>query len=155
MNNSHHLSSRDYAAIGVAVYSFSQLEHEIVRATIGICGGPKNISDTDKTKIEKSLDSGAALHSRVELFCGLARKRNQHTNDEIQEFERKVKEGVFYRNLICHGQWEKVSSDKLKVTFYNKGCVARGYPEIGLFSPEELADMAQLTLGNAELLSKY
>lgn len=155
MTDNLNMETLDYAVIGMVVSSFSTLEHELVRACIGICGGPKNLSDNDKQKIENSLNNGDALHNRIELFCALARKRSEYTADEISQFEENLKEGVVFRNLICHGQWDKVPSGKLRITFYNKGCIFRGHAQIAEFSHNGMTDLAQLTLRNAKILSEY
>ena len=149
------LTIQDNQLIGELVVAFGYLEHELIRAAIGVCGGPDHISEQDNTKIENVLESGAALSGRLEVFCGLARKHKTHSKNVIGNFERDMKEGVKWRNMVCHGLWQRISTGQLRVTFYSKGCVKTGSPSVAAFTQEKLREMTKVTLETAEALSSY
>jgi len=150
------LTIEDHQVIGELVVAFGYLEHELIRATIGVCGGPEHLSKRYQKKIENVLDAGAALSGRLSLFCAAARKHAICSKEIIDRFEREMTQAVELRNMVCHGLWQRVSDKQLSVTFFSKGCVAGGgTPKINKFTHRDLKERTELTLKHAMALSAY
>lgn len=146
---SPHLLAADYQVIGEAVAAFGYLEHELLRAAIGLQGGPDKVSSDDEKRM---LDDGSTLGTRLEYFCAGAKGRLE--KGWVKDFRRNCQEGTRWRNMICHGQWERLPSGKLRVTFYRRGSVKRGHPDIAELSHSELQGIAEATFKNAKLLAE-
>jgi hypothetical protein len=150
------LTIEDHQVIGELVVAFGYLEHELIRATIGACGGPEHLSEKDKEKIENVLDAGTPLSGRLSFFCGAARRHAICSKEIIDRFEREMTQAVKLRNMVCHGYWQRVSDKQLSVTFYSKGCIADGStPIINKFTHHDLKERTELTLKHAMALSAY
>lgn len=148
------LNTEDNNCIGALVVAYGYLEHELIRAAITVSGGPKNISEKDNQKIENVLEDGAGLKGRLQVFCGLARKHKALTKEEISDLTKNLDLGIKYRNVVCHGLWQRLSNGKLRVSFYQKGCVSSGGPTLGTFTRGDLKGLAQVTFDCAKELSE-
>lgn len=149
-SNSPHLIAEDYRAIGGAVVAFGYLEHELLRAAIGLQGGPDKVSSDDEKRM---LDDGSTLGARLQYFGECAKGRLEE--DWLKDFRQKCQEGTRWRNMICHGQWERLPGGKLRVTFYRRGSVKRGHPDIAELSHADLKEIAKATFQNAKLLAQH
>lgn len=148
------LTSDDNACIGALVVAYGYLEHELIRAAIRVSGGPENISDKDNKKIENVLEDGSALKARLQVFCGLAKKHKALDCKTIADICENMELGIKYRNMVCHGLWQRLSTGQLRVQFYAKGCVSAGSPEVGLFSQNDLKGIAKVSFDCAKELSE-
>ncbi len=148
------LTPYDNACIGAVVVAYGYLEHELIRAAISVSGGPKDISDKDNKKIENVLEDGSALKARLQVSCGLAKKYKALDSNQIADIYKNMELGIKYRNMVCHGLWQRLSTGQLRVQFYSKGCVSAGSPEVGLFSQNDLKGIAKVSFDCAKELSE-
>lgn len=147
---SPHLLHDDYAAIGAAVVAFGYLEHEVLRAAIGLQGGPDAVSEADEVKY---LEEGSTLGKRLEYLRQIA-KNHDVDAEWFEDFDKKCSEGVKWRNAICHGSWERLQNGRLQVTFYGRGCVKRGHPDVETLTADQIREIAVASFENAKLLAQ-
>jgi len=148
------LTSEENQHVGALVVAFGCLEHEIIRAAISISGGLQDISAKDEKKIENVLEDGTGLKARLQVFCGLARKHKAMKKNEISDLCDNMEYGISSRNLVCHGLWRRTPEGQLQVTLYDKGCVSRKAPVVGLFSLDDIKGLTKVTLDCAKQFSE-
>lgn len=145
------LLDEHYGVIGAAVVSFGYLEHEVMRAAIALHGGPDDLTTEQEKTIEKFIEK--PFGERLKHFCEIAEEKGVDTG-WVSDFQTKVAEGIKWRNIICHAQWEHIGEGILRGTFFSRGCVKRGHPDVVELSTDDLIRIGKSTFDNAQLLAK-
>ncbi len=145
------LLDEHYGIIGATVVSFGYLEHEVMRAAIALYGGPDDLTAEQEKTIEKFIEK--PFGKRLEHFCEIAEEKGVDKG-WVSDFQSKVAEGIKWRNLICHAQWEYIGKGILRGTFFSRGCVKRGHPDVVKLSKDDLIRIGKSTFDNAQLLAK-
>ena len=137
-------SDEEFAAIGRLVWSFTEFEHVLARTALKLSfdetvANGHNI-DAQVIKIIKQN-----LNGRFKCFIAALRASGQ--NDEhsewISEAESKFKDGLRWRDRICHGRWNRHQDGRLTVRFFDRESVER--EEEAQIIPISLSDLRQLT----------
>ncbi len=145
-------SDESYAALGRVMRTFGILEHEIMRAVIGLYGDIANVknNETKKQFIENAI--GGAFAKRLKAFCE-AYETSGGDPEWLANFEEKMHEGISARNHFLHGQWTEETDGKLKCVFFKSGKKNKPPEEIVWFgSREALAEIAETNMRNAKTL---
>ena len=137
-------SDEEFAAIGRLVWSFTVIEHELARAAMklrydeAVSNG--DIIDAKVTKIIKEN-----LNGRFKCFIAAlkASGQNDEYSDWINEAESKFKDGLRWRDRVCHGRWSRHQYGRLAILFHDRASVER--EEEAQPIPISLSDLRQLT----------
>lgn len=148
-------SDESYAALGRVMRTFGILEHEIMRAAIGLTGDTEVIeSDHDKkSAIENAI--GGAFAKRLKAFCE-AYETSGGDPEWLTNFKEKMREGISARDHFVHGQWSEELGGKLKCVFFKRGKKNKPPEEMVWFgSRQALAEIAETNMRNAKILSDH
>ncbi len=91
----------------------------------------------------------ADLKGRFECFVS-ALKAGDDAGAEVTwivEAEQKFKEGLLWRNRICHGKWKRLDKGKIGFHFYDRNSVSKDIePQITPFDISDLQALTETTL---------
>jgi predicted pyridoxine 5'-phosphate oxidase superfamily flavin-nucleotide-binding protein len=111
----------EFAAIGRVVWSFTVLEHEFARAAMKLrYGAALSHGSSIDPQVIKILKEN--LNGRFKCFiAGLKASGGPDEFVEwIDEAEAKFKDGLRWRNRICHGNWRRHTDGRLMVRFVDR-----------------------------------
>jgi len=144
-----------HAALGRLMRTFSILEHEIMRAAIGIIGGPEVIEADDdlKNAVEKAI--GASLGGRLKFFSE-AHAKSDFDPEWLADFQDKLADGITARNHFAHGIWSELPDGRLKCVFYARGSKTEPVAERAwLLTSATLHKIAASNIKNARILAEH
>ncbi|MFT4014732.1 MAG: hypothetical protein QM682_15325 [Paracoccus sp. (in: a-proteobacteria)] len=114
----HHseLTEKQYTAIGYIVRSFSVLERAMGVAALDILAWPNPL---DEEPPQAKEICKATFQKRLKLFLSHYRARIR-SDQWSNEFEYGVSDLGRWRDGVCHGIWEFLDQDTMRLTFFDR-----------------------------------
>ena len=146
---SNDFSDEEFAAIGRLLWAFTVLENELARGAMKLredvaWRGNSGPIDDQIRKIVKQDIKG-----RFDGFIAAlkASSSNGEESDWIAEAETKFKDGLLWRNRICHGKWSRLGDGRMGVQFFDRDSVrVEQFTEIEPVSINDLGKLKDTTL---------
>jgi hypothetical protein len=143
-------SETEFAAIGRLVWSFTVLEHELARAAMKLRVESGLVNNTQPVDAQIVKVITGSLKGRFDSFVAAmkAADHNSENGEWIMEAEAKFKDGLNWRDRVCHGKWDRHEDGRLTILFHNRESIESErevVPEP--VSVEELGLLAETTLG--------
>jgi hypothetical protein len=138
----------EFAAIGRLVWSFTVLEHEFARAAMKL---RYDVASPDGPPIDPQITKILKENLNGRFKCFISALKASGEPDEfvewISEAELKFKDGLRWRDRVCHGNWKRHEDGRLMVRFWDRESL-EGEQDVQfvVLSTDELAQLTQTTL---------
>lgn len=148
-------SAESHAALGRVSRTFGILEHEILRAAIGLYGGPGQADSDPNLKKKVDVAIASSLGGRLKLFTEAYTVQN--LDDKwLEDFKTKIAQGILARNHFAHGLWSEDQDGRLKCNFFERwGKNEPASEKVWMGTRDSLHQIAEANIDNARLLAEH
>ncbi|MGC9370970.1 MAG: hypothetical protein ACP5DX_15640 [Paracoccaceae bacterium] len=127
------------------------MEHEVLRATIRLLGGPPSESGYNSAHSKKFIEiAKQGFKGRLGSFQKLYEEQNGQDR-WIADFASEVEMAIKLRDFFAHGIWEKTEDNQLRCRFFSRDAIKNGTAfEEAVFSVDDIRNLATTNLQTAK-----